>query len=160
MQKNRDCTEKSGRTSVDTESLSFGAALLWGFAGCLLWGALGDVIRAEGQSALLLETSASSSGVSSLPSAPPSVEPVVEQPPDQANSAGSVLFMNFRSKSADVVLPPQSHGQKLSRGFLDSFIPSVFIFTAAQADISQADKKYPAFGQGTAGYGRYYWHDF
>jgi hypothetical protein len=69
MQKNRDCTEESGRTSVDTESLSFGAALLWGFAGCLLWGALCDVTRAEGQSTLLLETSTSSSGLSSLPSA-------------------------------------------------------------------------------------------
>ena len=160
MQKNRDCTEESGRTSVDTESLSFGAALLWGFAGCLLWGALCDVTRAEGQSTLLLETSASSSGVSSLPSAPPSVEHVVKQHPDQANSTGSVLFMNFRSESADVVLPPQSPGQKLSRGFLDSIAPSVFIFTAAQAGISQADKKYPAFGQGAAGYGRYYWHDF
>jgi hypothetical protein len=32
MQKNRDGTEESGRTSVDTESLSFGAALLLGFA--------------------------------------------------------------------------------------------------------------------------------
>ena len=30
MQKNRDCTEESGRTSGDTESLSFGAAFLWG----------------------------------------------------------------------------------------------------------------------------------
>jgi hypothetical protein len=28
--KNRNCTEESGRTSVDTESLSCGAALLWG----------------------------------------------------------------------------------------------------------------------------------
>src|SRR6266550_4568016 len=154
MQKNRDCTEESCRKSVDTESLSFGAALLWGFAGCLLWGALCDVTRAEGQSTLLLETSASSS-VSSLPSAPSSVEPVVERPPDQANSTGSVLFMNFRSESADVVLPPQSPGQKLSRGFLDSIAPSVFIFTAAQAGISQANKKYPAFRQGVAGYGRY-----
>jgi hypothetical protein len=68
--------------------------------------------------------------------------------------------MNFRSESADVVLPPQSPGQKLSRGFLDSIGPSVFLFTAAQAGISQADKKYPAFRQGAAGYGRYYWHDF
>ena len=30
MQKNRDGTEESGRTFVDTESFSFGAALLWG----------------------------------------------------------------------------------------------------------------------------------
>ena len=160
MQKNRDCAEGSDRTSVDTESLSFGTALLWGFAGCLLWGVLCDVTKAEGQSTLLLETSASSSGVSSLPSAPPSVESVVEQPPDQANSTGSVPFMNFRSESTDVVLPQQSPGQKLSRGFLDSIAPSVFIFTAAQASICQADRKYPASRQGAAGFGRYCWHDF
>src|SRR5260370_31866260 len=97
MQKNRDCAEESGRTSVDTESLSFGAALLWGFAGCLLWGALCDVTRAEGQSAFLLETSASSSSVSSLPSAPSSVESVVMQHHDEANSTKSVLFMTFLS---------------------------------------------------------------
>src|SRR6267154_2711708 len=131
MQKNRDCAEESGRTSVDSESLSFGAALLWGFAVFLLWGALCDVTRADVQSAFLLETSASSSGVYSLPSAPPTVESIVKQPPDQANSSGSVLFMNFRSESADVVLPPQSPCQKLSRGFLDSMAPSAFIFTAA-----------------------------
>jgi hypothetical protein len=68
--------------------------------------------------------------------------------------------MNFRSESADVVLPPQSPGQKLSRGFLDGIAPSVFILTSAQEGISQADKKYPAFGQGAAGYGRYFWRDF
>src|SRR5260370_8291804 len=154
MQKNRVCTEESGRTSVDTESLSFAAALLWGFAGCLLWGTLCDVTRAEGQSTLLLETSASSSGVSSLPSAPPSVEPVVKQRPDQANSTGSVLFMNFRSESADAVLPPQSPGKKLSRVFLDSVAPSVFIFTAAQAALTQPHQQYPAFRQGAAADGR------
>src|SRR5882757_7292410 len=156
MQKNRDCTEESGRTSVDTESLSFGAALLWGFAGCLLWGALCDVTRAEGQSTPLLETSAASSGVSSLPPAPPNVEHVVKQHPDQANSTGSVLFMNFRSESADVVLPAQGPGQKLSRGFFDSIAPSAFIFTADQAVISQGNKKYHVFQQGGAGYGRYF----
>src|SRR5438270_5991547 len=160
MQKNRDCPEESGRTSVDAESLLFGAAFLCGIAGCLFWGALYDLTRAEGQSILLLETSVSSSRVSSLPSAPPSVEPVVKQPADKANTTGSVLFMNSRSENADVVLPPQSPGQKLSRGFLDSIAPSVLIFTSAQADISQTDKKYPAFGQGAAGYRRYYWRDF
>jgi hypothetical protein len=71
-----------------------------------------------------------------------------------------MLFINFRSESADTVLPPQGPGEKLLRGVLDSIAPSAFIFTAAQAGISQADKKYPAFRQGAAGYGRYFWHDF
>jgi hypothetical protein len=160
MQKNRDCTEESGRSSVDAESLSFGAALLWGFAGYLLWGALCDVTRAQGQSTPRFETFASSNGVSSSPSTPLSAEPAVEQSRIQSNSTGSILFINFRSKSADVILPPQSPGQKLSRGVVDSIAPSAFVYTAAQAGISQANKKYPAFRQGAAGCGRYYWHDF
>jgi hypothetical protein len=160
MQINPGHAQEPGRLSVDAESLSFGAALRWGFATCLLWGALCDMTRAQGQSTPLFETFASSNGVSSSRSTPLSAEPTVEQSPIQSNSMGSVLFMNFRSESADAVLPPQSPGQKLSRGVFDSIAPSAFVFTAAQAGISQAGKKYPAFGQGTAGYGRYYWHDF
>ena len=117
--------------------------------------------RAQGQSTPLFETFASSNGVPSLSSSTPlSTEPAVEQSPSQSNSTGSVLFLNFRSESADTVLPPQSPEQKLSRGLFDSIAPSAFVFTAAQAGISQAGKKYPAFRQGAAGYGRYYWHDF
>jgi hypothetical protein len=48
-----------------------------------------------------------------------------------------------------------------SRGvFLTASLPPHPSSRLAQAGISQADKKYPAFGRGAAGYGRYYWHDF
>jgi hypothetical protein len=45
-------------------------------------------------------------------------------------------------------------------GFQDSFDYSSFIFVGVQAGISQASKSYPAFHQGAAGFGRYYWHTF
>ena len=45
-------------------------------------------------------------------------------------------------------------------GALDSFDYSAFIFVGIQAGISQATDSYPAFHQGAAGYGRYYWHTF
>ncbi len=41
---------------------------------------------------------------------------------------------------------------------LDSFDYSSFIFVAGQAGVAQANNSYPEFGQGAAGYGRYYWH--
>src|SRR5258708_30339925 len=37
---------------------------------------------------------------------------------------------------------------------------SSFIFAGIQAGIGQASNAYPAFRQGAAGYGRYYWHTF
>ena len=157
MRMNPNCAEESGRSPVDAGSLSFGVPLLWRVASCLLWVALCVATRAKGQSTTPTETSASSNAASSLPSAPPAVE---KQAPDQSSTSGSVLFLNFRAESADAVLPPLRPGQKLVRGLLDSIAPSAFVFTAAQAGISQADKKSPAFRQGAAGYGRYFWHDF
>ena len=43
---------------------------------------------------------------------------------------------------------------------MDSFDYSSFIFVGIQAGISQGSNAYPAFRQGAAGYGRYYWHTF
>ena len=67
---------------------------------------------------------------------------------------------NFRAVNAGVKLPPQSVKEKLKTGALDSFDYSSFIFVGIQAGISQATNAYPAFRQGAAGYGRYYWHTF
>jgi hypothetical protein len=55
---------------------------------------------------------------------------------------------------------PQSAKEKFTVGFQDSFDYSSFIFVGVQAGISQASKSYPAFHQGAAGFGRYYWHTF
>ena len=70
------------------------------------------------------------------------------------------IIPNFRAVSAGVKLPPQSVKEKFKTGALDSFDYSSFIFVGIQAGISQASNAYPAFRQGAAGYGRYYWHTF
>jgi hypothetical protein len=67
---------------------------------------------------------------------------------------------NFRSVSADVILPPQTAKDKFKIGLQDTFDYSNFIFVGAQAGLSQATNSYPAFHQGARGYGRYYWHTF
>jgi hypothetical protein len=70
------------------------------------------------------------------------------------------IVPNFRAVSAGAKLPPQSVKEKFKTGALDSFDYSSFIFVGIQAGISQASNAYPAFHQGAAGYGRYYWHTF
>jgi len=67
---------------------------------------------------------------------------------------------NFRSVSADVILPAQTAKDKFKVGLQDTFDYSNFIFVGAQAGLSQAANSYPAFHQGVRGYGRYYWHTF
>jgi hypothetical protein len=113
-----------------------------------------------------------------LPDAPtPSVAPDGQQssPPAKTPAASSdtlspgegqqtkrILWIvpNFRAVSAGAKLPPQSVKEKFKTGALDSFDYSSFIFVGIQAGISQATDAYPAFRQGAAGYGRYYWHTF
>jgi hypothetical protein len=82
--------------------------------------------------------------------------------PDEAQQTKRILWIipNFRAVSAGVKLPPQTVKEKFKTGALDSFDYSSFIFVGIQAGISQASNAYPAFRQGAAGYGRYYWHTF
>ena len=82
--------------------------------------------------------------------------------PGQGQQTKRILWIvpNFRAVSAGVKLPPQSVKEKFKTGALDSFDYSSFIFVGIQAGISQATNSYPAFHQGAAGYGRYYWHTF
>src|ERR1700686_387829 len=70
------------------------------------------------------------------------------------------IIPNFRSVSADVILPPQTAKEKFKIGLQDTFDYSNFIFVGAQAGISQATNAHPAFHQDAGGYGRYYWHTF
>ena len=130
-------------------------------AGLILVFVLSNAAKAEGQSELASISSPETNvSLTSLSVTPASATQTIDQSTEQARPTGALFFNVFRSENADVVLPPQSLEQKVSRGLLDSVTPSAFIFTAAEAGISQAGKKYPAFGQGAAGYGRYYWHDF
>jgi hypothetical protein len=70
------------------------------------------------------------------------------------------IIPNFRAVSTDVKLPAQSPKEKVTTALQDSFDYSAFIFVGIQAGISQATDAYPAFHQGAAGFGRYYWHTF
>jgi hypothetical protein len=81
---------------------------------------------------------------------------------DEGQQTKRILWIipNFRAVSAGVKLPPQSVKEKFKTGALDSFDYSSFIFVGVQAGISQGSNAYPAFRQGAAGYGRYYWHTF
>lgn len=68
------------------------------------------------------------------------------------------IVPNFRSVSVDEKLPPQSLKDKFQTTTLDSFDYSALIFAGMLAGVAQAENSYPEFGQGAAGYGRYYWH--
>jgi hypothetical protein len=70
------------------------------------------------------------------------------------------IVPNFQTVNTDVILPPQTVKEKFKTGLQDSFDYSSFVFVGIQAGISQATDSYPAFRQGAAGYGRYYWHTF
>jgi hypothetical protein len=82
--------------------------------------------------------------------------------PDEGRQTKRILYIvpNFRAVSAGAKLPPQTVKDKFKTGALDSFDYSAFIFVGIQAGIAQATNSYPAFRQGAAGYGRYYWHTF
>jgi hypothetical protein len=68
------------------------------------------------------------------------------------------IMPNFRSVGASVTLPPLTAREKWKMGLQDSFDYSAFLFAGFQAGFSQATNAYPAFRQGGAAFGRYYWH--
>lgn len=82
--------------------------------------------------------------------------------PEEGQQTKRILWIvpNFRAVSVGVKLPPQPVKEKFKTSALDSFDYSSFIFVGIQAGISQVTDAYPAFRQGAAGYGRYYWHTF
>jgi hypothetical protein len=70
------------------------------------------------------------------------------------------IIPNYRAVSANTYLPPLSFEKKFWLATQDTFDYSNFLLVAGLAGISQAQKSQPSFGQGAAGYGRYYWHTF
>ena len=67
---------------------------------------------------------------------------------------------NFGAVSANTQLPPLTTKGKFWLATEDSFDYSSFIWTGILSGQEFALKNYPEFGQGAAGYGRYYWHTF
>jgi hypothetical protein len=88
--------------------------------------------------------------------------PATPATPEEGRQTKRILYIvpNFRAVSVGAKLPPQTVKDKFKTGALDSFDYSSFIFVGIQAGIAQASNSYPAFRQGAAGYGRYYWHTF
>jgi hypothetical protein len=68
------------------------------------------------------------------------------------------MLPNFRSVTAGQVVPPETTRQKLVTATLDNFDYTSLFFAGLIAADSFATKATPEFRQGTAGYGRYYWH--
>ena len=67
---------------------------------------------------------------------------------------------NFAAVSANTKLPSLTAKGKFWLATEDSFDYSSFIWTGIIAGQEFGLKNVPEFGQGMAGYGRYYWHNF
>jgi hypothetical protein len=70
------------------------------------------------------------------------------------------IIPNFRAVSVDTHLPPETPKEKFVGFAQDSFDYSSFIWIGVLAGVSQLKNSTPEFGQGAAGFGRYYWHSF
>jgi hypothetical protein len=70
------------------------------------------------------------------------------------------IIPNFRAVDADTQLPPLHFNEKLWLATQDTFDYADFIYVGILAGISMGQKSQPTFGQGAAGYGRYYWRTF
>jgi hypothetical protein len=70
------------------------------------------------------------------------------------------IFPNFRAVSASTHLPAQTVKEKFVTASQDSFDYSAFVLPVLIAAEGQATNATPEFGQGAAGYGRYFWHSF
>ncbi len=109
---------------------------------------------------------AEASSHDSLPDAPQAAQAPApaQKPTDPTLNTGQqtkrILFIipNFRAESVDAKLPPMTAKEEIKLVLQDSFDYSSFIYVGIVAGIGQGENSYPEFGQGAAGYGRYYWH--
>jgi hypothetical protein len=67
---------------------------------------------------------------------------------------------NFAAVSANTQLPPLTTKGKFWLATEDSFDYSSFVWTGIISGQEFGLNNFPEFGQGMAGYGRYYWHNF
>jgi len=104
-------------------------------------------------------------GASQVPDAPaPKSNPGGQNSPDDqfGKQPKRILWVipNYRAVSANTQLPPLTFKSEVWLATEDTFDYSDFVFVGALAGIAMAGKSQPSFGQGGAGYGRYYWHIF
>jgi hypothetical protein len=111
-------------------------------------------------------SSSSASQSNGKPSAPDGPAAKTSDPVNPDDQTGKqpkrILWVvpNYRAVSVNAKLPPQTFKQKFWLATQDSFDYSNFIFVGMLSGVSMAEKSQPDFGQGAAGYGRYYWHIF
>jgi hypothetical protein len=66
------------------------------------------------------------------------------------------IIPNYRSHASLKDSKPMTSGEKFRLAARDSLDPGTFVLAGAFAGISQASNSTPSYGQGMAGYGRYY----
>src|SRR5262245_14755894 len=66
------------------------------------------------------------------------------------------IIPNYRSHPSLKEAKPLTAGGKFRIAAKDSFDPGTFLLAGALAGIGQASNSTPSYGQGMAGYGRYY----
>jgi len=100
---------------------------------------------------------------SPLPDAPQPQTKSPQPKPAQAGSKGEYgkhhilwIIPNYRSDESTLEFKPLTPRQKFKLAFDDSFDPTAFLVAAVFAGSSMAQRQYPSFGQGAAGFGKYY----
>lgn len=66
------------------------------------------------------------------------------------------VIPNYRAEENEFESRPLMPKQKFRVAFDDSFDPSAFLVAGVFAGMSMAQRQYPSFGQGAAGFGKYY----
>jgi hypothetical protein len=158
-----------GRAAAAIAAILFSAAALWAQATApdASYARLGDGARQQAgtTSAAPSQTESQSgkgSGEEKPSGAPQDTSSSRSKDESQGEQTNRILGVvpNFGAVSANTQLPPLSTKGKFWLATEDSFDYSSFIWTGILAGQQFALNNYPEFGQGAAGYGRYYWHTF
>jgi hypothetical protein len=115
-----------------------------------------------GKNALFATTLPDAPSAQQQPVSPSSTQQSSSSNPEEGTQTKRILGIipNFRAVSVDTHLPPETPKEKFLGFAQDSFDYSSFIWIGVLAGVSQAKNSTPEFGQGAAGFGRYYWHSF
>jgi hypothetical protein len=105
-------------------------------------------------------------GIAQQSPLPDAQQPQTKSPqpkPAQAGSKGEYgkhhilwIIPNYRSDESTLEFKPLTPRQKFKLAFDDSFDPTAFLVAGVFAGSSMAQRQYPSFGQGAAGFGKYY----
>lgn len=131
-------------------------------------GGVGSNVQQQGQQTGSTGSSTGQADSNSQAKPPVTTAPPATPPADQQSDStvGKQtkhivgIVPNYRAVDADRIMPPLSVEGKFRLAIYDSFDYGSFVFAGLQAAYYQGTRAYPEFGNGPAGYGRYYWHAF